>query len=96
MGCAAFIVRFILYALIVGAATAVATGEWNALALDQAGTASVSLGDVRAQAVPYIGLAPLGAAIVGALSPAIGTFFIWYVVGALVTAPWALARALGV
>jgi hypothetical protein len=84
-------VRLIWYAIIVGLASALAQREWIHHDLDGA----LELDQVRAQAPYYIGAITLGLAVFSRLWLPAATFLLGALVGAVVTAPLALAHALG-
>ncbi|HTV74377.1 MAG TPA: hypothetical protein VME66_11845 [Candidatus Acidoferrales bacterium] len=84
-------VRLIWYAIIVGLASAVAQREWTDHGLDGA----LQFDQVRAQAPYYIGAITLGLAIFSRIWLAAATLLFGALVGALVTAPLAIAQALG-
>jgi hypothetical protein len=84
-------VRIIWYAIVVGLASAVAEREWNRLGLE--GAAQVDT--LRAQAPYYIGAITFGLAIFSRLWKAAAAMLLGVLVGAIVTAPLAIAHALG-
>jgi hypothetical protein len=84
-------VRLIWYAIIVGLASAAAEREWTKLGLD--GAAQVDT--LRAQAPYYIGASTFALAIFSRLWRAAATVLLGFLVGAVLTAPLAIAHALG-
>ena len=83
---AGFIGRVIVYVIVIGLALAVANGIWNFLDLDR----NDSLALLRAQATPLLAIAPIVCAIIAGFARPLGVFAVFYVVGALLTAPFAL------
>jgi hypothetical protein len=84
-------VRLIWYALVVGLASALAEHEWTRLGLD--GAAQVDT--LRAHAPYYIGAITFGLAIFSRLWKAAATMLLGALVGTILTAPLAIAHALG-
>jgi hypothetical protein len=84
-------VRLIWYAIVVGLASNVAQHEWVNHGLDDNG----QFDDLRAQAPFYIGLAVLVLAAFSRLWRSAGVLLLGVLVGVVVTAPLAIAHALG-
>jgi hypothetical protein len=89
---AAFIVRLAGYAILLGVSARLAQWLWDARGLD----AVAVLQAPHDTAVAVLALAPIVLALVGlgALRP-VATFVVWFLVGAALTAPFALARLAG-
>jgi uncharacterized RDD family membrane protein YckC len=85
---AAFIVRFLLYSLVLWAAYAVAQTQWtnNDLDLNETFTGLHSLG------VSILTIAPFVLAVVAIVARPLAIFVLFYLVGVVLTAPFALAR----
>ncbi|HEY0798755.1 MAG TPA: hypothetical protein VGD50_06365 [Candidatus Baltobacteraceae bacterium] len=83
-------VRLIWYAIVVGLASAFAEHEWTRRGLDGVG----EIDTARAQAPFYIGAATLGLAIFSRLWRTGATLLLGVLVGAVITAPFAVARVL--
>jgi hypothetical protein len=98
-GPGAFIARFVLYALGIGLATAIARVEWTSLALDAAangvGPNAASLAALYARAPVLIGLATILLTALASVSRLLATLLVWAVIAAIVVAPFAIARAAG-
>ncbi len=83
---AGFIGRVIAYVVIIGVALALANSIWNFLDLDR----SDQLAALRSQVTPMLAIAPIVCAFVAGLARPLGVFAVSYVVGAVLTAPFAL------
>ncbi len=86
---AGFIVRLAVYAILLGIAARLAQFWW-----DQRGLGDVAvLQSLHDTAVAVLALAPIALALVGIgpLRP-LAVFVAWFLVGAALTAPFALAR----
>lgn len=86
---AGFIGRVIVYVAVIGVALALANWTWNFLDLDRNDT----LAALRSQWTPFLAAAPIVCAIVAGLARPLGVFAVFYVVGAVLTAPFALLHA---
>ena len=86
---AGFIGRLIAYVVIIGVALAIANGIWGFLDLDR----NDQLATLRDQVTPFIGVAPVVCALVAGFARRLGVFAVFYVVGAILTAPFALLHA---
>lgn len=89
-GFAIFIARVIAYVFLIGVAIAIAQVWWQAYALDSAD----GLATARDQAEPFLAISPLVCAGLGAVARPLGTFLVFFVAGAVITAPFALAHAI--
>jgi len=85
---AAFIVRFLAYSLVLWLAYAIAQAQWTNTDLDL----NDALAGLHSAAVVVIAIAPLALAIVAIVARPLAIFVLFYLVGAVVTAPFALAR----
>ena len=88
---AVFIVRFLTYAIVLGIAYGISQGYWSREGLDL----NADLGAYHAAAVPVLMAAPLVLAIVATVARPLAIFILFYLVGAVLTAPFALARLAG-
>jgi hypothetical protein len=86
---AGFIGRVIAYVVVIGVALALANAVWNFLDLDR----NDALASLRSQWTPLLAAAPVVCAIVAGLARPLGVFAVCYVVGAVLTAPFALLHA---
>jgi hypothetical protein len=86
---AGFLARVIVYVVIIGVALAIANGIWNFLDLDR----NDQLAALRDQVTPLLGIAPVACALIAGLARPLGVFAVSYVVGAVLTAPFALLHA---
>lgn len=86
---AGFIGRVIAYVLVIGIALAIANAAWNFLDLDRNDT----LAALRAQVTPLFAVAPIACAILAGVARPLGVFAAFFVVGAILTAPFALLHA---
>jgi hypothetical protein len=86
---AGFIGRLIAYVVLIGVALAVANGFWNFLDLVR----NDQLAALREQVTPLLSLAPVVCALLAGLARPLGIFAAFYVVGAVLTAPFALLHA---
>ena len=98
-GCAGFIVRYLAFVAVIGAAAWVAGQEWTAYGLEAIVPAegdpragAIALGRVLFYAVLLIG--PILAAIFEGAIRRAGVFVASFLSGVMVTAPFALMRAL--
>ena len=85
---AAFIVRFLAYSLVLWAAYAIAQLQWTNANLDL----NDSFTGLHAHGVAILTIAPLVLAVVAIFARRIAIFVLFYLVGVVVTAPFALAR----
>jgi len=88
---AVFIVRFLIYAIVLGATYGIAQALWAARNLDS----NSDLNYVHATGVTVLMIAPLVLAIVAAIARPLAIFVLFFLVGAVLTAPFALARFAG-
>lgn len=86
---AAFIGRVIVYVFVIGIAIALAQAIWNFLDLDR----NQTLAALRDQWAPALAVTPVICALVGGVLRPLGIFAACYVVGAVLTAPFALLHA---
>lgn len=87
---AGFIGRVIAYTFVIGVTVLVAQYLWAQLNLDQ----SDALVAARATATPLLAASPLICAAIGTVTRPLGIFGVFYVVGAVLTAPFALSHAI--
>jgi hypothetical protein len=87
---AGFIGRTIAYTLVIGVTSWIAQYLWGELNLDQ-NDAFVA---ARQTVTPLIAASPLICAAIGTAARPLGIFGVFYVVGAVLTAPFALNAAL--
>jgi hypothetical protein len=85
---AAFIVRFLAYSLVLWAAYAIAQMQWTNADLDL----NDALSGLHALGVAILTIAPLVLAIIAIVARPLAIFVLFYLVGVVVTAPFALAR----
>ncbi|HEY1728487.1 MAG TPA: hypothetical protein VGG22_08960 [Candidatus Baltobacteraceae bacterium] len=85
---AAFIVRFLAYSLVLWVAYAIAQAEWTNASLDL----NDALTGLHSLGIAVLTVAPLVLAIVAIVARPVAIFVLFYLVGAVVTAPFALAR----
>lgn len=88
---AVFIVRFLAYAIVLGIAYGIAQGYWTHEGLDL----NADLAHYHALAVAVLMAAPIVLAIVASVARPLAIFVLCYLVGAVLTAPFALARLAG-
>jgi len=88
---AAFIVHFLLYAITLGIAYAIANGVWIQDGLDL----NANLAGYHSLAVTCLAIAPFVLALVAMVARPLAVFVLFYLVGAVLTAPFALARFAG-
>lgn len=88
MAFAMFIVRFLVYAIVLGGAYSIAQLFWTRNGLDF----NSDLSGMHALAVTVLTFAPLVLALVAIVARPLAIFVLFYVVGAVLTAPFALAR----
>jgi hypothetical protein len=86
---AGFIGRVIAYVLVIGVALALANAAWNFLDLDR----NLALAALRSQVTPLLAVAPIACALLAGIARPLGVFATFYVVGAILTAPFALLHA---
>jgi|GEM_PF-1739267 nitric oxide reductase large subunit len=86
---AAFITRVIVYVVFIGIAAWIAQSIWNFYDLDR----SAELAALRAQFSPLLVIVPVICAILAGVARPLGVFAACYVVGAMLTAPFALLHA---
>jgi hypothetical protein len=87
---AGFIGRTIAYTLVIGVAAAIAQFVWGQLNLD----GNDALVAARQTATPLIAASPLICAALGTAARPLGIFGLFYVVGAVLSAPFALNIAI--
>jgi hypothetical protein len=85
---ASFIVRFLAYSVVLWATYALAQAEWTNANLDL----NDSMLSVHALGVTVLTISPLLLAIVAIVARPLAIFVLFYLVGAVLTAPFALAR----
>ena len=85
---AAFIVRFLVYSLVLWAAYAIAQTQWTNADLDL----NDAFSGLHSLGVSILAVAPLVLAIVAIIARPLAIFVLFYLVGVVVTAPFALAR----
>jgi len=88
---AAFLLRFLSYAIVLGIAYGIANGVWIKDGLDL----NSSLAGYRALAIACLAIAPFVLAFVAIVARPLAVFVLFYLVGALLTAPFVLARFAG-
>ena len=88
MAFAMFILRFLVYAFVLGIAYAISQYFWTSNGLD---LVSDLLG-LHALGVTLLTFAPLILALLALVARPLATFVLFYLVGAVLTAPFALAR----
>jgi hypothetical protein len=98
-GPGAFIARFVVYAIGIGIAWAIARVEWTSLGLDATanglGPNAAQLAALYARAPVLIALATIVLAALSGVSRLLATLLVWAVMAAIVVAPFAIARAVG-
>jgi hypothetical protein len=85
---AMFIVRFLAYALALGITYAIAQNIWTNKGLDL----NDGLVSVHALGVAVLTFAPLVLAGIAIVARPLAIFVLFYLIGAVLTAPFALAR----
>ena len=90
-GFAAFLLRFLLYAAVMGVAYQIAQTFWLRNGLDGIG----ALDGLHALGVGILMLAPIVLALVALVARPLAIFVLFYLVGAMLTAPFALAKYSG-
>lgn len=85
---AAFIVRFLAYSLILWVTYAIAQAQWTGADLDL----NDNFGSLHSLGVSVLMISPLVLAIVAMIARPVAIFVLFYLVGAVLTAPFALAR----
>jgi hypothetical protein len=94
-----FLTRLVLYAVAVALAVLLARAEWRALGLDALiGGDDLAVARVerwQARLPIVLSLGTLLLATFGRVSRPIAALLLWALVGAIITAPFAIARALG-
>jgi hypothetical protein len=88
---AAFILRFLAYAIVLGATYGVAQSFWINRGLDL----DTELSGFHAAGVTVLTFAPLGLAIIAIVARPVAIFGLFFLVGAMLTAPFALGRFAG-
>ncbi len=89
---AAFVVRLAGYAILLGITARLAQWLWDQRGLDTV----AALAAPHDTAVAVLALAPIVLALVGVRAlRRVATFIAWFLVGAALTAPFALARLAG-
>jgi len=88
MAFATFILRFLSYAFALGVTYAVAQMLWTRNGLDL----SSDLLGLHSLGVTIVTLSPLVLALVATVARLLAVFALFYVMGAILTAPFALAR----
>lgn len=83
--------RFLSYAIVLGVAYGIAQRFWVQQGLDS----SENLTGYHAIATLALTLAPLVLAIVAIVARPLAVFVLFYLVGAVLTAPFALAHVIG-
>jgi hypothetical protein len=94
-----FVFRCVVYAMVVAIAFAVARLEWSMLGLDSlSGGAAEAAANIAVwhDRLPIgLILAILVLALAGAVARLLAVFFLWALIGAILTAPFAIAHAAG-
>ena len=85
---ASFIVRFLAYSVVLWAAYAIAQMQWTNADLDT----NDSLLGFHALGVTILTISPIVLAVVAIVARQVAIFALFYLVGAVLTAPFALAR----
>jgi len=85
---ASFIVRFLGYSLVLWAAYAIAQSLWTHAGLDL----NEGFDGLHSQGITILTVAPLVLAIIAIIARPVAIFVLFYLVGAVLTAPFALAR----
>lgn len=88
---AVFIVRFLIYAIVLGVTYGIAQALWASHDLDT----NSNLNGVHALGVTVLMVAPIVLAIVAMVARPVAIFVLFYLIGAVLTAPFALARFAG-
>jgi len=88
---ATFIVRFLVYAIVLGVAYAISQNFWAQNGLDL----NPNVAGYHALAVTVLTAAPFVLALVAIVARPLAIFVLFYLVGAALTAPFALARFAG-
>jgi hypothetical protein len=88
---ATFVLRFLSFAIVLGVAYGIAQNVWVQQGLDL----NESLAGYHATAIAALTLAPLVLAIVAIFARPLAVFVLFYLVGAVLTAPFALAHVVG-
>ena len=83
-----FLLRFLVYAIVIGVAYSVAQSFWVQDNLDT----STTFAGVHAIGTAILIVAPFVLAIVAAIARPLAIFVLFFLVGAMLTAPFALAR----
>jgi|HubBroStandDraft_4_1064222.scaffolds.fasta_scaffold1188770_1 hypothetical protein len=95
-----FVVRLVLVGIGVGLALVIAGVEWNSLGLDAiangAGPAAARILRWRDRLPVVVALATLLLAALGGRARLVAIFLFWAFVALIVTAPFAISRAVGV
>jgi hypothetical protein len=94
-----FMMRLVVYALAVALAVVLARAEWRSLGIDSAlGGDDLSLARIarwQTRLPLALSLGTLLLAALGRVSRPLAMFLLWALVAAIVTAPFAIARAVG-
>lgn len=88
---ATFILRFLSYAIVLGAAYSVAEHYWVKEGLDL----NESVSGYHAIATTVLTFAPVVLAFVASVARLLAIFVLFYLAGVVLTAPFALARLAG-
>jgi hypothetical protein len=88
---AIFLLRFLIYAIVLGATYAIAQALWASHDLE----AYSDLNGVHALGVTVLMVAPIALAVIAIVARPLAIFVLFYLVGAVLTAPFALARFAG-
>ena len=84
----AFLLRFLLYAIVIGVAYSIAQRFWVQDNLDM----SAAFAGVHAIGTLILIVAPFVLAVVAAIARPLAIFMLFFLLGAMLTAPFALAR----
>jgi hypothetical protein len=88
---ATFVLRFLSYAIVLGIAYGVAQNFWVQRGLDL----NENLAGYHTVAITALTLAPLVLAVVAIVARRLAVFVLFYLVGAVLTAPFALSHVAG-
>jgi len=88
---AAFLLRFLLNAIVIGAAYTIAQSFWTRIGLD----VNPAFDGLHALGMAILIFAPFALAVVGIVARPFAIFVLFYLVGAMLTAPFALGRYAG-
>lgn len=84
----AFLLRFLLYAIVIGVAYSIAQRFWVQDNLDM----SAPLAGIHAIGTAILIFAPFVLAVVALIARPLAIFVLFYLVGAMLTAPFVFAR----